>query len=80
MSIHFFVQDQDLKVIKSNWKTSEYFSAFVSEFEIADVEYAIDDISDKYFTRSDSVRTNHFCQWHNDYVHIAWAGEDVFVR
>ena len=69
MAVHFFVQDQDLKVIKSNWKTNEYFAAFVGEFELIDMEYAIDDIY-----------TKHFRQWHNDYLHIALLVEDVPAR
>ena len=80
MAVHFFVQDRDLKAIKNNWKTNEHFAAFVSEFELADSEYAIDDIADKYFARADAIHTKHFFQWRNDYLHIALAGDDVPAR
>ena len=80
MAVHFFVQDRDLKAIKSNWKTNEHFAEFVSEFELADVEYAMEDIADKYFTRADAIHTKHFSQWRNDYLHIALAGDNVPAR
>ena len=60
MAVHFFVQDRDLKVIKNNWEMNEHFAAFVSEFELVDVEYAIDDIVEKYFTQADVIYTTYF--------------------
>ena len=80
MAVHFFVQDRDLKAMKHNWKINEHFAAFVSEFELADVEYAIEDIADKYFTRADVIHTKHFSQWRDNYLHIALAGDSVPAR
>ena len=80
MAVHFFAQDRDLKAMKNNWKTNEHFAAFVSEFELADVEYEIDDLADKYFARADAIHTKHFSQWTTNYLHIALAGDNVPAR
>ena len=44
------------------------------------MEYAIDDIAEKYFVRADAIHTKYFCQWHNDYLYISLAGDNVPAR
>ena len=69
-----------MKGLKDNWKTNIHFAAFVGEFELADVEYAIDDIAVIHFTRADAVYAKYFSQWRDDYLCIVLKGDNVPAR
>ena len=63
-----------MKIIRNKWKTNEHFAAFVSKFELANAEYKIDDLADKYFKQADLIHTKYFCKWRDNYLHLVLVG------